>query len=124
MTKKWMPALALLIFAACLQARAASASEKSQNSGKDAGLTTLKGCLRSSDNEYTLTDDTGTTHGLSGAANKLGKQVGHEVELTGKPGIRTVDTTNAGTASSAAEQHVFEVKTVKPIADTCTSAGH
>ena len=119
MTKRWMLALALLIFATCLQAQAAAASEKSQNSGKDAGLTTIQGCLQSSNSQYTLTDSEGTVHLLSGAANKLGHQVGRQVELTGKLGIRSVDTTSAGAASSAAEQTVFEVKTVKRIADVC-----
>ena len=119
MTKRWMPALALLIFATCLLAQAATASEKNQNSGKDAGLTTIEGCLRSSNSQYTLTDSNGEVQLLSGADNKLGHQVGRQVELTGKPGIRTVDMTNAGTASSAAEQKVFEVKTVKRVADVC-----
>ncbi len=119
MTKRCMPALALLIFVTCLQAQAATASEKSQNSGKDAGLTTIEGCLQSSNGQYLLTDSEGMAHLLSGAANKLGHQVGRKVELTGKPGIGSVDTSNAGTASSAAEQQVFEVKTVKRVADVC-----
>jgi hypothetical protein len=119
MTERWMSALALLIFATCLQPQAATASEKSQNSGKDAGLTTIEGCLQSSNGQYLLTDSTGTVHLLSGAANKLGHQVGRQVGLTGKPGIGAVDTTSAGMASSAAEQTVFEVKTVKRIADVC-----
>jgi hypothetical protein len=57
-------------------------------------------------------------------ANKLTKHVGQQVEITGTPGLRTVGTTIQGGASSTKEQQVFKVKSVKHIADTCTSAGH
>ena len=119
MTKTWISALAFLIFAVCLEAQTAPASEKNQNPGKDASLTTIEGCLQSSNSQYTLIDSAGESHLLSGAANKLGHQVGRQVELTGKPGIKSVDATSAGTASSAAELRVFEVKTVKRVADVC-----
>ena len=46
--------------------------------------------------QYNLTESDGTVHQLSGAAKKLGPQVGHEVELGGKPGWRTLDTTSVG----------------------------
>ena len=122
MTKRWMAALALLMFAACLQAQSGypqSDGGQAPSTSKPSGLITIEGCLQSSNSQYTLTDSEGTAHLLSGAANKLGHQVGHQVELTGKPGIRSVDTTSAGTASSAAELKVFEVKTVKRVADVC-----
>jgi hypothetical protein len=117
MCKTLMLTLLLLIPAVWLQAESASpSSDKSQNSSDP---TTIQGCLQSSLGQYTLTDKDGTVHQLSGAANKLGHQVGHEVELTGKTGVRTVDTTSAGAGSSAAMQWVFEVKSVKLIAARC-----
>jgi hypothetical protein len=92
-------------------------SEKS----KAADVTTLQGCLHSADYEYTLTDTDGTVHTLAGSLGKLAHQVGHEVEVTGKPGTRSQDTTPAGGASSVKVITVFEVKTVKQVADTCKS---
>lgn len=122
MRKAMMLTVLLLTSAAWLQAQAGYPqpdAAQAPSSSKPSGLTTIQGCLQSSNSQYTLTDSEGTALLLSGAANKLGHQVGRQVELTGKPGIKVVDTTNAGTASSAAELKVFEVKTVKRIADAC-----
>jgi len=95
------------------------AQDAGQPAGKKPDLTALQGCLRTSVGHYTLTEEDGTTHLLSGAANKLGHQVGRQIEVTGKPAIRTLDNTPQGGASSAVEQEVFEVKTVKRLADVC-----
>jgi len=114
MNKSRIFTLVLLISAVWLQAQDAG-----QTTGKTSDLTTIQGCLHSSMGQYTLTDKDGIVHQLSGAANKLGHQVGRQIEVTGKPGIRTADTTNAGAGSSAVEQAVFEVKSVKQIAPTC-----
>ncbi len=84
-------------------------------------MTTLQGCLQSADYQYTLTDSDGTAHTLVGSLGKLAHQVGHEVEVTGKPGTRSQDTTPPGGASSVKVITVFEVKTVKQVADTCKS---
>jgi hypothetical protein len=105
--------LLLLISAAWLQA---------QDAGKT--LTTIQGCLQYANGHYRLTEDNGTTHQLQSEANKLTKQVGHEVQLTGMPATRSVNTTVQGTASTVKQVPVFKVKTVKSIADTCTSPGH
>ena len=114
MRKTFMLSLLLLIPAACLRAQDAG-----QASGKTSDVPTLQGCLQNSHNTYTLTEDNGTTHQLVGAVNKLGHQVGRQIEVTGKPGIRMADSTLAGGASNATEQEVFEVKTVKRLADAC-----
>jgi len=106
--------LLLLISAVWLQAQDAG-----QASGKTSDVTTLQGCLQNSHNTYTLTEENGTTHQLVGAANKLGHQVGRQIEVTGRPGLRMADSTLVGAASSASEQEVFEVKSVKRIADAC-----
>ncbi len=86
---------------------------------KPSSLETIAGCLQSSEGQYSLIDDTDTIHHLVGGASKLKPHVGHEVEVTGKPGVRTLDTTPPGGASAAVTQAVFEVKSVKHIADTC-----
>ena len=95
-----------------------------QDAGKTAGLTTIQGCLTYTNGHYRLTEDNGTKHQLQSQANKLTKHVGHEVAITGKPAIRTVGTTQEGTASSVKEEQVFKVSSVQHVADACTSAGH
>ncbi len=104
--------LVLLISAACLQAQDDDAAAK-------ANATKLQGCLSYSRDRYTLTEQNGESHVLAGAAGKLGHQVGREIEVTGKVGMRMTDSTLVGGASSATEQEVFEVKTVKRVADEC-----
>jgi hypothetical protein len=113
--------LVLFISSICLQAQ----SVAGQAAGKAPSPNTIEGCLQSSNGQYTLTDNSGVVHQLSGAATKLGHHVGHEVELTGKPGVRTIDTTNTMGAgsSTAVEQPVFDVKSVKHIAAACKSTG-
>lgn len=112
----------LLVSAVCLQAQMANPSS---DAGKTSSPTTIQGCLQFSDNHYRLTDSSGKTYQLSHEVNKLTHYVGQQVEVTGKSGVRTVDTTGAGTGESTAkEQPVFFVKSVKQIAATCTSAGH
>ena len=108
----------LLISGAWLQALQYGSPEENK-APNPSGPTTIQGCLQSSLGQYTLTDKDGVVHQLSGAANKLGHQVGRQIEVTGKPGMRTIDTTNAGAGSSVVEQAVFEVKIVKQIAPTC-----
>ncbi len=115
MHRTLMFALLLVFSASWLLARPANAAEKKPSGVK------ISGCLSSSNGSYILTEKDGTEHTLSGYANKLGKQVGREVEITGKPSFRMADTTPVGAASSAIEVPVFEVKTVTRVADTCQS---
>jgi hypothetical protein len=112
----------LLISLACLLAEPAAApSDKNHQS---ADLDTMQGCLHMDQSQYILTEPNGTSHLLSGAARQLGRVVRHEVELGGKPGVRTTDATSAGGASSVREYVVFEVKTVKDIGAECKSPDH
>lgn len=114
--------LALFISSACLPAEPANPpSDKNQNS---ADPTTMQGCLHTDQSQYVLTEANGTSHALSGSAKQLGRLVRHEVEVAGKPGTRTVDTTSSGGASSVLEYPVFEVKTVRDLASTCQSPAH
>jgi hypothetical protein len=112
--KTFMLILVLLMSAVWMQAQDAG-----QAKGKASDLTTIEGCLQSSAGQYSLIDDTNTIHHLVGGAAKLKPHVGHQVEITGKPGVRTIDTTPLGAGSSAVVQPIFEVKSVKHIADTC-----
>jgi hypothetical protein len=111
--------LALLISAVCLPAQ-----DKGKANGKASDLETIEGCLQRSAGQYSLIDDTNTIHHLVGGAKLLTHHIGHQVEITGKPGVRTLDTTPLGAASSATVQAIFEVKSVKHVADTCKSPGN
>ena len=95
---------------------------QAQDAGKASDQTTIQGCLQFTKGHYFLTDSSGTAHQLSGYANKLKGHVGHTVEITGKPGVRTIGTTVQGAASTATEQHVFKVMDVKHVADTCQAS--
>src|SRR5271166_2661531 len=117
--KTLMFTLVLLLSTLWLQAQDAG-----QTTGKTSGLTTIQGCLQYTNGHYRLTEDNGTTHQLQSQANKLGKLVGHEVAITGKSAVRTVDTTIQGAASSVREEQVFKVTSVKQMADTCKTAGN
>jgi len=79
----------------------------------------LEGCLHESDGEYTITDKINVLHHLSGGTKLLKPFNGHEVQVTGTPSVRTVDTTLAGGASSVIEKPVFKVKTVTEVSATC-----
>jgi hypothetical protein len=116
--KTLMVTLVLLISAVWIQAQ-----DSGQTMGKTSGPTTIQGCLQYSKGHYVLTDSSGTANQLSGHANKLKPHVGHTVEITGQPGVRTVGTTVQGAASTAAQEHVFKVASVKHVADTCKAAG-
>lgn len=120
---------ALLVF--LLLTAGVFALGQSASSNSDAGqpaslpwdMSAISGCLQSSMGHYTLTDNEGTVHELSGGAGKLKHQVGHQVEVIGKKGTRSVDRTLAGGASTVAEIAVFEVKSVKQVADKCKLPG-
>jgi hypothetical protein len=116
--------LTLVFFISCAWLRAESAGPASDKSQQSADLTTLQGCLHTDRSQYVLTEANGTTHALSGSAKQLGRLVRHEVEVAGKSGVRTTDTTSAGGASSVLEYVVFEVKTVKDLAPECKSPAH
>ncbi len=96
------------------------AQEKSSSQTKS-GPTAMEGCLSYASGQYFLIDSGGAKLELSGSTNKLKEQIGHELQITGKPSTRTVESTSYGAASSAEVVPVFEVKSVKRIADECTS---
>lgn len=113
MRKTMLFTLVLLISAVWLPTQAAGQT--------GSNTSTMQGCLKYTYGHYRLIHSDGTMHQLSLEANKLHKLVGHEVEVTGMPGVRTSDTTQQGEESSAREVPVFKVKSVKSIADTCSS---
>jgi len=117
MRKTLMLTVVLLLSAVCLLAQ--------DNMGKSSGMadeTTITGCLSRAGGYFTLTDSSGNKHHLVGYnAKQMGEHVGHTVEITGTPTIKTTDTTQTGLESSAKETPAFKVKSVKHIAATCSA---
>lgn len=110
--------LTLVIFVSTMWLAAQDQMSKSSSSP-----TTIQGCLSFTDGHYRLTDSSGKVYQLSNEANKMTHHVGHEIKVTGMPGVRSVDTTPAegGGESTVKEQSVFKVKTVTHVADSCTA---
>ena len=121
MHKTLMLTLALLMSALWLQAQEG-------NPGKDVWVPTntypptVDGCLRSSNLHYTVVDKDGTVYNLTGSTARLSPYVGHEVEVTGKPTVRSFSTTEKDIASTVEEIPALDVKSVKELSKTCDSA--
>jgi len=120
MTRTLLLALSLLVSVVCVPLKKKYRQRGSSQTGATAsGQTTVEGCLQHSEGNYTLTDNSGTTYQLQGAASKLKEHVGHEVQITGSTmsgQTSTTGTQNAGTQSS------LTVESVKHISKTCKSA--
>ncbi len=118
MRKTWLLTLVLLFPAIWLQAQEG-------NPGADiwppatSSPPTIDGCLRSSGGHYTITDKDGTIHHLTGNTARLSRYVGHEVEVSGKPTVITLDTTVKNAASTVEELPALEVKSAKEISKAC-----
>lgn len=88
------------------------------------GPSTVDGCLQSSGGHYIVTGKDGTVTDLTGDTAWLSRYVGHEVEITGKPTVRTLDTTAKDAASTVEELPALEVKSAKEISRICDLPGH
>ncbi len=122
MRKTLLLVLLLLSSSLCLQAQEG-------HPGADiwlapTGPNTVDGCLKSSGGHYTVTGKDGAVTDLTGDTARLSHYVGHEVEITGKPTIRTLDTTVIHAASTAEELPALEVKSAKEVSKMCDPAGH
>jgi hypothetical protein len=113
-------ALVLLATLGLLAAPANSLDNKDSKSDYD--TVDLQGCLQRSEGKYILVDKENTYERLSDTS-KLSKLVGHEIKVSGKRTMKTLDTTQAGTASSAVEVRFIDVKTVTDVAPNCHEYG-
>lgn len=64
----------------------------------------------------------GTVYNLTGNTAKLRYYIGHEVEITGKPTVKSFSTTEKDMASTVEEIPALDVKSVKELSKTCTAA--
>ena len=109
-------AFSILLFASSLSLQ--GQYSQSQATGGPAP-THVEGCLQTVRGHYVVADKGGNNVELSGAANKLGRLVGHNVQVSGTSGTRTASTTTQGVASTAVEIPVLKVKTVKDMGKGC-----
>jgi hypothetical protein len=100
---------------------AASQADAAQPRGAEANRVVAQGCLQRSGWQYFLNEGDGTQEQLTGYS-KLKEFVGHEIEITGVRGVRTVDNTPPGGASSVITRSVVSVKTVKDLGKACPGA--
>jgi len=71
--------------------------------------------------QYFLNERDGTQEQLTGYW-KLQELVVHQIEITGGRGVRTVDNTSPGGASSVITRSAVNVKTVKELGRGCPGA--
>ena len=83
---------------------------------------TVQGCLQNSATHYFVVWKDGRVTRLTGNTARLSRYVGHEVEISGKPTVITLDTTVKEAASTVEELPALDVKSVKELAKTCSSA--
>jgi len=82
---------------------------------------TVQGCLRNSSTHYFVVASDGTAARLTGNTARLSHYVGHQVEVTGKPTVITLDTTVSKAASTVEELPALDVKSVRELAATCSA---
>jgi len=63
-----------------------SGNQASTNHTPSAPANDLRGCLEGSKGDYELVDHQGKAHKVTGDNHLLRDEVGHEVDMTGKPG--------------------------------------
>src|SRR5215472_15143117 len=115
----WKLLPAFVICACSIQAgSAAPQSEAAQSGGSEANRIVAEGCLQRYGWQYFLNERDGTQEQLTGYS-KLKDFVGHEIEVTGVRGVKTVDNTPPGGASSVVTHPILNVKSVKDLGTSC-----
>jgi hypothetical protein len=98
--------------------------------GTQAGTSVIEGCLSGSDNNFTLTDRSGTKYQLVGDNAQLTKHAGEEVRLTGtapssakaNPDSTVAHTGIPNTATGKTTQaSTFGVMQVKKLSSSCST---
>jgi len=82
----------------------------------------IEGCLQRYGFYYYVIGKDGTAYNLTHDTAVPSHLVGHEVEITGRPTVISLDTTEIHIASSVEELPALEVKTVKELFGACSSA--
>jgi hypothetical protein len=80
---------------------------------------TVQGCLQNVGIRYSVVAQDGTAYNLTGNAARLRPFIGHEVEITGKPTVKSLSTTEKDIASTVEEIPTLDFKSVKELSKTC-----
>jgi hypothetical protein len=116
--KKWVPLFALFC-APWIGAQTAQSSAQTAESPR----TSVRGCLKGSDGNYTLTDKSGTTYLLTGNTGSLQEHVGHKLALTGEVELKPAGTRASNETSSNPSEptspKTFNVDSVKSVGAAC-----
>ena len=115
--------LALLLAFLCAPWICAQTAQSSAHTS-ESPQTSVKGCLKGSNGNYTLTDKSGTTYLLTGNTASLQDHVGQKMALTGtvevKPaGTRASNETSSNPSEPTAPK-TFNVSAIKSRGGACT----
>jgi hypothetical protein len=109
-----------------------SAGTPSARASSGSATTTVDGCLSSAGGSFTLRDKTScTSYNLTGDTAKLGKHVGHEIQVTGSTSSAATASSDSGMNSSASQTasnnasgmdgQTLRVASVKMVAASCSA---
>jgi hypothetical protein len=112
----------LLIFSTGAAAQRSTVKAFADKNDGSHDVAEIQGCLQRQQGYFILVDMNNEYERLSNN-NALKKLVGHEVKLTGKPQIRSIDNTPAGGASNVIQMRYFQIKTVQDVAPNCHAYG-
>jgi hypothetical protein len=80
---------------------------------------TVQGCLQNHSIRYFVVGQDGMVYNLTGRTNILRPYIGHEVEVSGKPTVKSLSTTEKDSGSTVEELPALDVKSVKELSKTC-----
>ncbi len=91
---------------------------QTNHQSSSASKTVIRGCLRGSAGNYTLTDKNGAQYKLVGSDDALQAKVGHEVEINGTE-IQSGDANGEQPESTSRPSNGIQVSTVRDVSATC-----
>jgi hypothetical protein len=117
---KWLALVLALLFAPWIVAQTAQTSTHVSESPR----TSIRGCLKGTNGNYTLTDKSGTTYLLTGNTGSLQDHVDHKLALTGTVEVKAAGTRASNETSSNPSEptapKTFNVRSIKSIGAACT----
>src|SRR5690348_12744209 len=116
---QWLALLLAFLCAPWICAQTAQTSAHTSESPR----TSIRGCLKGSNGNYTLTDKSGTTYLLTGNTSSLQDHVGQKLALTGTVEIKPAGTRASNETSSNPSEptspRTFNVSSSKSLGAAC-----
>ena len=117
---KWLVLVVAFLCAPGIGAQTAQTSTHVSESPR----TSIRGCLKGSNGNYTLTDKSGTSYLLTGNTGSLQDHAGHKLALTGTVEIRPAGTRASNETSSNPSEptapKTFNVSSINSVGAACT----